>query len=185
MGQGASGLPGAPGGPPGRGGPGGDKKDEKKKKKFEPRPPMRTGKKKRKKGPSVAVRTPQGVFSSHDVRSMMLTWSHSVCAEIRQEERLACFISAAGRISTLVQLLCCVDLPRWMASCTAVPAVVYLVLLLCMLYSNRAEIRPHWIACVEHTSYVCTGIIEGMHRSNQGGGGYSSKEEESCCVTPA
>lgn len=62
MGQGASGLPGAPGGPPG--GPGGDKKDEKKKKKFEPRPPLRTGKKKRKKGPSVAVRTPQGVFSA-------------------------------------------------------------------------------------------------------------------------
>lgn len=58
MGQGASGLPGAPGGPPG--GPGGDKKDDKKKKKFEPRPPMRTGKKKRKKGPSAAVRTPQG-----------------------------------------------------------------------------------------------------------------------------
>lgn len=63
MGQGASGLPGAPGGPPG--GPGGDKKDEKKKKKFEPRPPMRTGKRKRKKGPSVAVRTPQGACPTH------------------------------------------------------------------------------------------------------------------------
>ena len=60
MGQGASGLPGAPGGGP-PGGPGGDKKDDKKKKKFEPRPPLRTGKKKRKKGPSAAVRTPQGV----------------------------------------------------------------------------------------------------------------------------
>lgn len=60
MGQGASGMPGAPGGGP-PGGPGGNKKDEqKKKKKFEPRPPMRTGKKKRKKGPSAAVRTPQG-----------------------------------------------------------------------------------------------------------------------------
>ena len=61
MGQGASGLPGAPGGGP-PGGPGGDKKDDKKKKKFEPRPPLRTGKKKRKKGPSAAVRTPQGAM---------------------------------------------------------------------------------------------------------------------------
>lgn len=59
MGQGASGMPGAPGGPPN--GPGGGKKDDKKKKKFEPRPPLRTGKKKRKKGPSAAVRTPQGM----------------------------------------------------------------------------------------------------------------------------
>lgn len=65
MGQGASGLPGAPGGPPG--GPGGNKgkDDQKKKKKFEPRPPMRTGKKKRKKGPSAAVRTPQGELDLH------------------------------------------------------------------------------------------------------------------------
>ncbi|CAM9899518.1 unnamed protein product [Ectocarpus sp. 12 AP-2014] len=69
MGQGASGLPGAPGGPPG--GAGGDKKDEKKKKKFEPRPPMRTGKKKRKKGPSVAVRTPQ-VFPTAKCRLRLL-----------------------------------------------------------------------------------------------------------------
>ena len=66
MGQGASGLPGAPGGPPG--GPGGNKgkDDQKKKKKFEPRPPLRTGKKKRKKGPSAAVRTPQGGTTDAD-----------------------------------------------------------------------------------------------------------------------
>ncbi|CAM9302111.1 unnamed protein product, partial [Discosporangium mesarthrocarpum] len=70
MGQGPSGLPGAPGGPPGA--PGNNKgKDEKKKKKFEPRPPMRTGKKKRKKGPSAAVRTPQ-VFPTAKCRLRLL-----------------------------------------------------------------------------------------------------------------
>lgn len=58
MGQGPSGLPGAG---PGRGQGGQQGKDDKKpKKKFEPRPPTRTGRKKRKKGPSAAVRTPQG-----------------------------------------------------------------------------------------------------------------------------
>ncbi|CAM9370540.1 unnamed protein product [Chrysoparadoxa australica] len=54
MGQGPSGAGG-----PGRGDGADGKKEEKKKKKFEPRPPMRTGKKQRKKGPSAAVRTPQ------------------------------------------------------------------------------------------------------------------------------
>jgi 26S proteasome regulatory subunit T2 len=59
MGQAPSGL--GPGGPGAPGGAGAGKDGEKKpKKKFEPRPPTRTGKKKRKKGPSAAVRTPQG-----------------------------------------------------------------------------------------------------------------------------
>jgi len=54
MGQSPSGI----GGLPGSGGQQ-KKKDDEKKKKFEPRPPTRIGKKKRKKGPSAAVRTPQ------------------------------------------------------------------------------------------------------------------------------
>mmetsp|Transcript_30247 Transcript_30247/g.39033 ORF Transcript_30247/g.39033 Transcript_30247/m.39033 type:complete len:442 (+) Transcript_30247:125-1450(+) len=52
MGQTPSGMGGPPGGDQ-------KKKDDEKKKKFEPRPPTRTGRKKRKKGPSAAVRTPQ------------------------------------------------------------------------------------------------------------------------------
>ncbi|CAM9202686.1 unnamed protein product [Heterosigma akashiwo] len=51
MGQGPSGMGGPPGGDQ-------KKKDDEKKKKFEPKPPMRTGRKKRKKGPSAAVKTP-------------------------------------------------------------------------------------------------------------------------------
>eukprot|EP00611_Tribonema_gayanum_P021159 TRINITY_DN4017_c0_g1_i3.p1 TRINITY_DN4017_c0_g1~~TRINITY_DN4017_c0_g1_i3.p1 ORF type:complete len:287 (-),score=68.17 TRINITY_DN4017_c0_g1_i3:545-1405(-) len=68
MGQGPSGLPGAG---PGRGQGKQDKDEKKPKKKFEPRPPTRTGRKKRKKGPSAAVRTPQ-VFPTAKCRLRVL-----------------------------------------------------------------------------------------------------------------
>lgn len=63
-------APGTPGqGPPGQGGE--EKKDDAPKKKFEPRPPLRTGRRRRRKGPSAAVRIPQ-VFPTSKCKLRLL-----------------------------------------------------------------------------------------------------------------
>jgi len=63
--------PGGLGGPPG--GPPKDKKDQKdvKKKKFEPRPAMKSGRRRKKKGPSVAVKIP-AVFPTSKCKLRLL-----------------------------------------------------------------------------------------------------------------
>jgi len=60
-----------PGGGQGGEGGDGDEKKEAPKKKFEPRPPLRTGRKRRKRGPSAAVRTPQ-VFPTSKCKLRLL-----------------------------------------------------------------------------------------------------------------
>lgn len=58
MGQGQSGLPGGPG----KGAKKGEKKDEEKKK-WQPPKPSRVGKKRKKKGPTIANKLPSGTSS--------------------------------------------------------------------------------------------------------------------------
>lgn len=137
MGQGASGLPGAPGGGP-PGGPGGDKKDEKKKKKFEPRPPMRTGKKKKKKGPSVAVRTPQGVSAVNGVRT---------------DYKQYCCVGGISRERERVGLLQYSSYALLASSCEvvgALPIVYGKALLICdkVLSTNRSLFLPTVHRCL-------------------------------------
>jgi hypothetical protein len=55
------------------------KEEEKKKKRFEPKPPLRHGRRKRKKGPSAAVKVPQGQLSHEIYNVSALRHVHAPC----------------------------------------------------------------------------------------------------------